>query len=365
MAVTLPDESQAIEQLVHLCRESGQRLDLVQGGGGNASVKTREGHMLIKASGQAMCDVNAEQGITCVDHRQIRRDIQQLDPNGLDREERQQQANTILSEATLAKQSRPSIETYLHALLSTYTLHTHSVSAIAAASRPDWQEFLEELFPTFTLLVSYGTPGIDLALLLRQGLRELPLVGGSPQVIFLQNHGLIVSCTRFEEAMDLTYTVTDKLANALNMDLQPFQQVTQLSDLVKGCQHFPNPMHVYLSEDKRLDDLLQNADNLQAPIFCPDTVVYCGYKIVQMTDCSSTTAINDYVDQYHLPPRVFYINNSLYIVADSLKQARNIESVLKIHLLAYQTNGGKVSTLDRHELDYLSHWDAEKFRQQQ
>ncbi len=53
----------ALEELIRISNETGADPTLVQGGGGNTSVKTADGkYMYIKASGTALKDMNAKQG---------------------------------------------------------------------------------------------------------------------------------------------------------------------------------------------------------------------------------------------------------------------------------------------------------------
>ena len=53
----------ALADLIRISNETGIDPTLVQGGGGNTSVKTDDGqYMYIKASGTALKDMNAKQG---------------------------------------------------------------------------------------------------------------------------------------------------------------------------------------------------------------------------------------------------------------------------------------------------------------
>jgi len=53
----------ALAELIKISRGTGRDPTLVQGGGGNTSVKTADGkYMYIKASGTALKDMNEQQG---------------------------------------------------------------------------------------------------------------------------------------------------------------------------------------------------------------------------------------------------------------------------------------------------------------
>ena len=52
-----------LSQLIRISNTVGRDSSFVQGGGGNTSVKTRDGkYMYVKASGTALKDMNAKQG---------------------------------------------------------------------------------------------------------------------------------------------------------------------------------------------------------------------------------------------------------------------------------------------------------------
>ena len=60
-----------IKELVLISKFAGGRFDLVQGSGGNASVKRNDGVMLIKASGFLLSEVEIHKGYTYVNNKKI------------------------------------------------------------------------------------------------------------------------------------------------------------------------------------------------------------------------------------------------------------------------------------------------------
>ena len=59
-----------LKDLIHVSNEVGKDPDLIQGGGGNTSVKTGEGRMYVKASGTALKDMCEGAGYRLVDLEQ-------------------------------------------------------------------------------------------------------------------------------------------------------------------------------------------------------------------------------------------------------------------------------------------------------
>src|SRR5262245_31377568 len=70
---TFHGSAPALDELIAISREVGADPDLVQGGGGNTSVKTRDGRrMLVKASGTALADMDRERGWAELDLESLR-----------------------------------------------------------------------------------------------------------------------------------------------------------------------------------------------------------------------------------------------------------------------------------------------------
>ncbi len=163
----------AIRDLVELCRYAAQHPRLVQGGGGNCSVKFN-GHMAVKASGYFLEDVREDQGITVV--------------------------SAVTGEPDGATQPRPSLEANLHLLLGPYVIHTHPIAVAALVCAQQGAKKFRTLFPgAHVHWVPYASPGERLA---HQVAATLP--GGlnlkkETHILFLANHGLFVSAPTAED----------------------------------------------------------------------------------------------------------------------------------------------------------------------
>lgn len=350
-----------LHEFVALSRYAGSRFDLVQAGGGNSSVKLDDGTMLIKGSGVLLSEITCAKGYATVQNSRVLKVLADQELHGLARRERDALVTARVAAAMIGDcTARPSIETLLHSLMRTYTLHTHPLVVNAACCRNDWKELLGSLFPE-ALLVGYRTPGIELALELKQ---QLDLRRGDPpEVVFLQNHGLIVSADRFEALEAITEKVVARLEGYFSVDLERYRLVTPLAKLINGSA--AGDLLVFLSEDAELMRLI-TADRalLFVPPFCPDAMVYCGPAPLELRDERDEEGVKSYQDRFHDLPRVLLLRGRLYLVAPNLKKAREAEEVCKFHLMALQMAGkGAASSLPQEELAYLGNWEAEKYRQ--
>ena len=130
------DESALTNQFVSISRFAGSRFDLLQAGGGNASVKLDNRRMLVKASGYYLSELQPDKGYVVVDYPEV---IRILDTPtewaGYDRRDRDKKVSRLVSQATLTPGGIASIEVFLHAVLGRFVLHTHPIAVNIIASR--------------------------------------------------------------------------------------------------------------------------------------------------------------------------------------------------------------------------------------
>jgi rhamnose utilization protein RhaD (predicted bifunctional aldolase and dehydrogenase) len=341
---------------------SGNRFDLVQAGGGNSSVKTDEHTMLVKSSGINLTEVTQDKGYVAVNYLEIRDFIATGDFSQMDQKQRETTANECMLGCQLEANGKPSIETFLHALLDTYTLHTHPISINVLAAQKNWRQALGTIWPD-AIFVAYHTPGIDLALAMSDELNAYVTTHGHfPKVVFLQNHGLIVSSPDPQEVIDLSHTISKTIESHLGLDLSRYHGISTLQDLLANFDE--NLTCIICCDDGVIASQLpcESQDEAIWP-FCPDTLIYCGVRPVFLNGLDDQVSIKKYVDVYHSLPKVLIINQQVYFCASSIKKAKEAQELFKFHLLVMSKAPQNIQRLDLGEIAYLSNWDAEKFRQ--
>lgn len=341
---------------------AGNRFDLVQAGGGNSSVKTSENEMLVKASGINLSEITSTSGFVSVNFKFIRHFLTSFDYANLSKKEREEHANTAMTNSKLSDSGRPSIETFLHALLSKHTLHTHPIAINILAAKKNWKEELSIIWPD-AIFVPYHTPGIDLALAMADEMNAYTANNGHfPKVVFLQNHGLIISSDDPNEVIQLTESVTKSAEAYTNIDLARYRRVSELQKLMTSANAGSNS--IICSDDEVISNLL-NEEQQDTKIwpFCPDTLIYCGVRPVFLKDDQDLISINKYIDLYKEPPKVLILDNTVYFCAKTLKKAKEAQDLFKFHLLVIDQSKDTTQRLKLGEIAYLSNWDAEKFRQ--
>ena len=191
----------ALKELIRMSTAVGSDPSLVLGNFGNTSVKTEDGQwMVIKASGTPLAEVSDKNG-----WRQVRvADVLTLlDDKHLNRLDPAQRAARIDAALLLACDDgqpahvKPSVETFFHALLDKAVIHLHPEAVLAAACAKDGQRIVDKLFAKEKfppLWIPYKDLGYPCARTIQTlAARYETKYGRRPEVMIMQNHGLLVS----------------------------------------------------------------------------------------------------------------------------------------------------------------------------
>lgn len=198
-----PPASDAPETLVAMSSRLGNDARLVQGGGGNTSLKADD-DFWVKASG------------TWLAHAHDRDIFVRLPLGGVRQAMLRDDAETAMTALAAPGALRPSIETSLHALLPhAVVAHVHSVNAIAWAVREDAQAALADALDGLAWAwVPYRRPGLPLTVAIRAALES---AATPPDILLLGNHGLVVGGSDCHDAEARLQAVERRLALPLRV----------------------------------------------------------------------------------------------------------------------------------------------------
>jgi len=347
-----------MHSLIKISKYAGAREDLIQAGGGNTSVKLLKDKMLIKSSGYQLTEVTSEAGFSEINTTLV---VEYLEKALSSTEE---ECDILEKEAlsrSLISGQRPSIETFLHAVTDKVTLHTHPVVVNILVSQEKGFDKLKQLFPK-ALYIDYATPGIKLAKLYYQAFKEKQ-EGTDTRIIFLRNHGLIVSGSSAEEVIDLNETVITKIANYLKCNNNGYS----IGSLIQGVFPEIDGMEDKICYYSKNKEILQYMSQRRIEEFnhaiCPDSIVYCGKKVLFIQDIANVKEeIKNHI-QHAGMPNVIIFKENVYLVANTVRKAKEIESLLAftMEVLLFNQNE-KVLYLSEQEQDFLLNWDSEKYR---
>lgn len=347
-----------MKDFIAISKYAGMREDLVQAGGGNTSLKLDGKRMVIKASGIQLAEISEAWGYSIVDYPMIQEYMMALI------DDRQRLTEDQILGKALIEGRRPSIETFLHAVTGKVTLHTHPVAVNILAARHDGLCQLKKMFPN-ALTVGYATPGAELARLYYKTFLEGKVhTDKKSSIIFLKNHGVIISGSSSEEVIQSSETVNRTLEAFIGIEHVAYR--TSYDIYKHFCEWGLDAEKVVVKvESKKVLDAYQSFGsvlwNYQC---CPDCLVYCGKRPFRYDEYSGQKMIGDFLRKNGEPILIQW-KNELFIRAVSVKKVREIESVLAFSAeLAMYNRKENVDYLSDHEQDYLLNWDSEKYRQQ-
>lgn len=339
------DEKKSME-LSYISKCTGQCESLVQAGGGNTSVKLDNKYMLIKASGYQLSEITANSGYSIVDYNKISEAFEE----GIDDSDEQ-----IILKKALCKGKKPSIETFLHSVTKAYTIHSHPLGVNILTAIEGGMDQLKKMFPE-AICVDYATPGIKLAKKYYNAVKESDII----DIVFLKNHGLIVSADSPEQVLDLQEKVVTTVDRYLGID---DGNISENIRLFKAVNSVDNSLIAYSINSEAVCLAVEKACGEWTYRFSPDCVVYCGKKFfIADREDNIYEKLSKYIDTYGMP-KVCIVGKNVYVIAPTVRKAEEVKSMLEFTAKMYiYSENGKWDTLPEEEVDFLLDWDSEKYR---
>lgn len=378
--------NKALAQLIKISRATGKDPALVQGGGGNTSVKTADGkYMYIKASGTALKDMSERAG-----WRKLRLDsvLSILEDKSIARLDVHARETEVVNRLLLAcddkasGHTRPSIEAHLHALLGKCVIHLHPAAVLAYACAKNGRTELEKLFKNEKhppLWVPYVDPGYTLAKNVAKLTHSYEnRFGKRPSIIFLQKHGLLISANGPNVALEIVRRVINRCASKLrNLKTEKTKAAsTKTVADTKLCirraffeatgkyttiTHFHDDATAAFSRQKDAKKLLSVA------ALTPDELLYASGPAVWVDDCDSkkiTARLTSQIEKGQKPSVAFLAKAVGLFVAGTERIAPAIRDIVK-NSLVIRNNAcrlGGILSLNKAEQDFINQWEAEAFR---
>ncbi len=378
----------ALADLIRISRRVGRDSSLVQGGGGNTSVKTADGeHMYIKASGTAIKDIDEHRGWRRLRVAPVCAVIQDASLGGLGETARENEIARRLQlccDDDVTGEARPSVEAHLHAQLGRCVVHLHPVAVGAYVCARNGKAELERLFRGEALpplWVPAARPGYTLARTVcrlvegyvrRHGRKPhtlflakhgLFVVGDSPEAVLRRVAGVIRICREHlpsAPSRRLAWPPRDAVGAA---GLAIRKGVFEATGRYQCVKHFMDTgVAGFLArpEAKRLASL---------PAIMPDELVYANGPPLWLERCEAGRVREKLKRQMARgeKPAVSFLAPGLGLfVAASPKAIASTKEVVTASLLVrgYASEFGGVNPLSKRERDFILNWEAETFRKQ-
>lgn len=376
----------ALADLIKISNLTGKDSALVQGGGGNTSVKTTDGkHMYIKASGTDLKDMNRQIGWRRLRLESVLTIIKDKSIAKLDAQARETEVvNRLLlaCDDKVTGNARPSIEAHLHAILDKCVIHLHPVAVLSYACAKNGRAKLEKLFYNEKLpplWVPYASPGLTLA-------RKIVKLTGDyqnrfdkkPAILFLQKHGLLISANSADAALRLLRKVINRCGKKLKQlkagkTKPPTQKVIADVKLrIRKAFYEATGQHAMISYfyDDAIAAFWRQKDAqkmLLPPALTPDELLYAHGPAMWVEDYNSkkiARRITSKIRKGQKPPAAFLVKGIGLFTVGTKKIAVTVKDIAK-NSFVIRTNAsrmGGILTLSYAEQGFINQWEAEAFR---
>ncbi len=388
----------ALKELIRISRETGADPTLVQGGGGNTSVKTADGtYMYIKASGTALKDMNATEG-----WRRLRLDLVRSVAEDESLAQMPTQAgelevvNRLLRacDDDIKVEARPSVEAHLHAWLDKYVIHLHPSAAGAYVNARNGKATLEKLFKAESLpplWVPYADPGYMLAgriAKLVEGYRNQ--FGKGPAMLFLEKHGLLITADSAASALRLVRHVIERCNRGLRQPkagkAKPVsrQDINAVRRFIRRAYFEATGARTMVSyhNDGAVEEFCRRKDarRMLSGSLTPDELVYAngpamwvelhkGWRsrseAARKGDSASIAArLRRQIEKGRKPAAAFLVKGIGLLIAGPERLAPTVRDIVlySIFIRSSAHRMGGICTLNKRQEDFISNWESEAFR---
>jgi rhamnose utilization protein RhaD (predicted bifunctional aldolase and dehydrogenase) len=380
--------NKALVDLIKISNITGKDPALIQGGGGNTSIKTPDGRFIyIKASGTDLKDMSLHAGWCKLRLPSVLAIIKDKSIAKLGTQAREAEIVRRLLLACVDKASadaRPSIEAHLHAMLGRCVIHLHPVAVLSFACAKNGQAELERLFKNFKfsplpLWISYAHPGFSLAKKIEKSTADYRnRFGTTPAVLFLQKHGLLISADSPDAALRLLRSVINRCAGKLKYPKavktrHPNRKIVADIKFCIRCAIF-NAMGQYVVINHYYDDEIaafwrrQDAQKLLSPpALTPDELLYANGPAMWIGDCNLKKIARRLTSQIRKTknlPVAFLVKGAGLFIASSEKIAPAVRDIVK-NSFVIRTNAsrlGGILALNEAEQNFINRWEADAFR---
>ena len=375
----------ALLELIKISNAVGRDNTLVQGGGGNTSVKTEDGkYMYIKASGTALKDMDKNRGWRRMQLEPVLRIIKDKSLAKLDVHKREiEVVNRLLlaCDDDVTDEARPSVEAHLHAFLDKCVIHLHPSTAGAFANAKNGKVEIEKLFADASsppLWIPYTDPGFTLAKSIAKLIDDYQKqFGKKPTILFMEKHGLLISTGSANTALRLVHQVISQCNSKLKKPKAGKIKAVKQEEIkkIKLCirraffeatgkytaisYFYDNDIAVFMRQ--------KDAKKLLSGVLTPDELVYANGPAMWIDKCEPqkiTIRLKSQIDKGEKHSVAFLVKDVGLFVAGSKKMATTARDITAYSMFI-RTNAsrmGGILTLTKRERDFINQWESEAFR---
>ncbi|TFG49466.1 MAG: class II aldolase [Candidatus Brocadiia bacterium] len=368
--------NKALAELISISNSLGGAPSLVIGSAGNTSIKTPDGKfMYIKASGIALKDMTASSGWRRLQLDRAKAVLDDKSLTRLDMLERHEKVTLgILSacDDKFSEKNKPSIESCFHTILGRYVIHLHPAALLASACSEKGRSKLDRIFKyenIIPLWVPYAGHGYELACTIR----KLSAAYGKkfarlPNIIILQNHGLLVTADTAGKAVGLIKRITrvcemnfTKIKPVKPL-LCPDKVITETCSIVRDAlfRLTAKKFTIEYYMDGTIAAFLHipNAHRVSSGLITPDEFLYANGPAVWLARTDKKyihEKLKEEIKKRRMTPLAFIVKNTGLFIAHDKNKHRLIKDIVVSHLSirAFAAGMGRVIRISKKQRELL------------
>ena len=322
------------KSFINITEKIGRDINLVQGPGGNISVKSN-GFMYIKASGEKMSNAKNKNIFVKTDHNKILSSLEKNEPD------------PIKNSWEKSSLMRPSIETTMHALMPhKYVLHVHCVNTLSWVIQKNYQKKINIFLKGINWKsVPYKKPGLNLSHEIKKIIKESIV-----DVILLENHGIVAGSESAENVFEIIKSISEKLyiseLNKKKIDLEKFHKYL-------SCSEYKLPKNEYIHQIafSKIHSLIATKGDL-----FPDQTVFLENGLMIINSVEELIILSK-LRANKLP--VVLIPNMGIIIPKTFKEVNEDTLVGLSMIISRLPKDASINYLSKKERNELINWDLE------
>jgi len=381
-------KNKSLEDLVKISRKFGSDPEYVLAGGGNTSFK--DGHSIwVKASGYALAKVT-KNSFVALDRGALRKIMEKGYPQEPSLREERVKEDLLRTRLYPKTGLRPSVESNFHELMDyPWVVHLHPWMVNTLTCSLEGEEFSKKILGEQVLWINYSDPGYTLAQKISQQITcYKKRYKKSPQIVLLQNHGLIVGGDTPREVEEKIKEVGAKIRAHLGKDLKG---VPKLLPIPPTVDSYPFPLWIRKGLGPQRRRIIyglrlsssEDAILIKQGTLSPDQIVYCRLSPVWFEYKAGenqakikerlTSQIAKYIDTNGYEPKIVVINRrggssgdkiAVFGIGEFLAAAKNsgylLGDALKVIRASHPFGGPKF--LSKKESNFIDNWEVEAYR---
>lgn len=361
--------TEGMEKLIAMSHRYGGDSRYVLAGGGNTSMKA-DGVLYVKASGTRLSNIE-EPGFVKMDMRKI--SVLFVKPYPQEDKQREAEALRDMMDARLPGEGmRPSVECLLHGLFpQAFVLHLHPALVNGLTCGTRGRQSCEELFGEGAVWVPLTKPGYTLAKACYELFEARKRANGTvSNILFMQNHGVIVAADTVGEIDSLMERVMDAIGQKAGElpDFTPqaapesaLGAVPELRTLYR--RHVGKACAVFHRSDAVLK---MPIEEIRRP-YNPDQIVYCKAAVLELEPGSDVRAVFEaFVEKHGYAPKIAVLRGDGVVALGKTK--KEADTALSLFLdsakITYYAKGfGGPLPLTDEFTNFILEWEVENYRQ--